>query len=85
MNKMKIAFALALLTVCSSGAIAQTGKPRGFLAETDAAQSDHEADKRTVPLDPQRERQALRIFLKSVQDQIVSADRLCPLQNTSSS
>ena len=78
MKKMKIAFALSLLTLCSSGAIAQTGKPRGFLAESQAAQSEHEADKRMVPLDAQREKQALRIFLKSVQDQIVSAAEAMP-------
>lgn len=78
MKKMKIAFALALLTVCSSSAITQPGKPRGLLAESNAAQSEHEADKRADPLDPQRERQALRIFLKSVRDQIVSAAEAMP-------
>jgi hypothetical protein len=57
------------------GTLAQTGKPSSMfpLVETNAAQSEHEPDKRTVPLDAQRERQALRIFLKSVQDQVGSA------------
>jgi hypothetical protein len=60
---------------CSADAIAQTGKPSGILlAESDAAHSDHEPDKRTVPLDAQQERQALRIFLKSVQIGIASAE-----------
>jgi len=80
MKPMKMAIALALLAACNVGALAQTGKPNGMLllAETNAAQSEHEPDKRTVPLDAQRERQALRIFLKSVQDQIVSAAEAMP-------
>jgi uncharacterized damage-inducible protein DinB len=79
MKKMKMPFALALLAACSAGAFAQTGKPNGILlAESDAAQSEHEHDKRTVPLDAHRERQALRIFLKSVQDQIVSSAEAMP-------
>ena len=79
MKKMKIALALAFLTVCSADAIAQTDKPRGIVStESDAAQSEHEPERRTVPLDARRERQALRIFLKSVQDQIVSAAEAMP-------
>jgi len=71
---------LALLAACNVGALAQTGKPSSMvlLVETDAAQSEQEPVKRTVPLDAQRERQALRIFLKSVQDQIVSAAEAMP-------
>jgi uncharacterized damage-inducible protein DinB len=80
MKTMKMAFALACLAVCSAGAIAQTGTSGGtvLLAESDAAQSEHEPERRTVPLDAQREGQALRIFLKSVQDQIVSAAEAMP-------
>ena len=80
MKTMKMAIALALLAACNVGALAQTGKPSSMvlLVETNAAQSEHEPDKRTVPLDAQRERQALRIFLKSVQDQIVSAAEAMP-------
>lgn len=80
MKTMKMAITLALLAACNVGALAQTGKPSSMvlLVETNAAQSEHEPDKRTVPLDAQRERQALRIFLKSVQDQIVSAAEAMP-------
>jgi len=80
MKPMKMAIALALLAACNVGALAQTGKPSSMvlLVQTNAAQSEHERDKRTVPLDAQRERQALRIFLKSVQDQIVSAAEAMP-------
>jgi uncharacterized damage-inducible protein DinB len=80
MKTMKMAIALALLAACNVGALAQTGKPSSmvFLVETNAAQSEHEPDKRTAPLDAQRERQALRIFLKSLQDQIVSAAEAMP-------
>ena len=79
MKKMKIAFGLAILTLSSADAIAQTDKPRGIvLAKSDAAQSEHQSERRTIPLDAQRERQALRIFLKSVQDQIVSAAEAMP-------
>ena len=80
MKTMKMAIALALLAACNVGALAQTGKPSSMvlLVETNAAQSEQEPVKRTVPLDAQRERQALRIFLKSVQDQIVSAAEAMP-------
>jgi len=80
MKTMKMAIRLALLAACNVGALAQTGKPSSMilLVETNAAQSEHEPDKRTVPLDAQRERQALRIFLKSVQDQVVSAAEAMP-------
>ena len=78
MEKMEIAFALALLTVCSADAIAQTDKPRGIVLAESEAQSEHAPERRTVSLDAQRERQALRIFLKSVQDQIVSAAEAMP-------
>ncbi len=80
MKTMNMATALALLAACNVGALAQTGKPSSMvvLVETNAAQSEQKPDKRTVPLDAQRERQALRIFLKSVQDQIVSAAEAMP-------
>jgi uncharacterized damage-inducible protein DinB len=80
MKTMKTAITLALLAACNVGALAQTGKPSSIflLVEINAAQSEHEPERRTVPLDAQRERQALRIFLKSVQDQIVSAAEAMP-------
>jgi len=80
MKTMKTVFAFACLAVCSTGAIAQAGTSGGpvLLAERGAAQAEREPERRTVPLDAQRERQALRIFLKSVQDQIVSAAEAMP-------
>lgn len=39
---------------------------------------DQASSKRTVPLDAEREKQAFRIFLKSVKDQIVSAAAAMP-------
>jgi len=80
MKTMKMAFALALLTACNAGALAQTGTRSSLVlfAESDAAQSEPEPNKHTTALDAQRESQALRIFLKSVQDQIVSAAEAMP-------
>ena len=80
MKMMKMAFASALLAACSAAATAQTGKVDGkiLLAQNAAAQSEHQPDSRTVPLDAQREKQALKIFLKSVQEQIVSAAEAMP-------
>ena len=73
MKRIKLLFAFALLAVCTVGANAQSSDPIElvFLAENGAAQS--EAEKPSVPLDARREKQALRIFLKSVEDQIESA------------
>jgi len=75
MKTKQLIFALALAAACSVGAMAQTGHFNGniLLAQNDAAQSGHQPEKRTLPLDAQREKQALRIFLKRVQEQIVSA------------
>src|SRR5438128_12179018 len=80
MKTIQIAFALAVAAACSVGAMAQTGQLNGniLLAQNDAAQSGHQPDPRTAPLDAQREKQALRIFLKSVQEQIVSAAEAMP-------
>src|SRR5260370_34798539 len=77
--KTKMALALILLTACSA-AIAQTWRPISVvpLAENEAAQSGHEPDKSTTTLDAQRERQALRICLKIVQETIVSAAEAMP-------
>jgi uncharacterized damage-inducible protein DinB len=51
----------------------------GLLAKNRvSSQSDHQPDQRTTPLDAQREKQALQIFLKSVQEQIVSAAEAMP-------
>jgi hypothetical protein len=56
MKTMKMTIALALLAACNVGALGQTGKPSSMvlLVQTNAAQSEHERDKRTVPLDAQR-------------------------------
>ncbi len=77
--KTKMALALTLLAACSA-ATAQTGRPISvvLLAQNDAAQSGHEPDKGTTPLDAQRERQALQICLKIVQETIVSAAEAMP-------
>lgn len=78
MKRTKLLFALALLAVCDTAASAQSSRPGKvvLLAENDAAQS--EAERPSIPLDARREKQALRIFLKSVQDQIVSAAEAMP-------
>src|ERR1700747_321182 len=64
------------------GPLAQSGcgpNKIGLLAENHvSSQSDHQPDQRTTPLDAQREKQALQIFLKSVQEQIVSAAEAMP-------
>ena len=79
MKKMEIALALALLAVCRADAIAQTDKAgRIFLVQSDEEFEYAPAERRTVSLNAQRERQALRIFLKSIQDQIVSAAEAMP-------
>src|SRR5579864_4017659 len=80
MRKMKIALALALVAACSASAIAQTTQPRSvvLLAENDAAQSGHQPEKSTVPLDAQQEKAALRVFLKDIQHQIVSTAEAMP-------
>jgi len=80
MRKMKMALALALVAACSASAIAQTTQPRSvvLLAENDAAQSGHQPDKSTVPLDAQQEKAALRVFLKDIQHQIVSTAEAMP-------
>ena len=76
MKTMKLAFALVLLAACSTGAIAQTEKT--LLEQGDAAQSQQGTDRGATALDAQREKQALKIFLKSVQEQIVSAAEAMP-------
>src|SRR5438874_682290 len=81
MKTKQLIFALALAAACSIGAIAQTSQLTGniLLAQSNAPQSAHpQPDPRTVPLDAQREKQALRIFLKRVQEQIVSAAEAMP-------
>lgn len=78
MKRMKLLFAFALLAGCTVGANARSSDPSElvFLAENGVAQS--EAEKPSDPLDARREKQALRIFLKSVQDQIESAAEAMP-------
>src|SRR5438105_12218105 len=76
MKTMKMAVALAFLVACSTGAMAQTDK--NLLWQSNAALAQQGSDRGTAVLDAQRERQALRIFLKSVQQQIVSAADAMP-------
>jgi DinB superfamily len=78
MKRIKLLFALALLAVCTVGANAQSNNPSElvFLAGNGTAHS--EAEKPSSPLDARREKQALRVFLKSVQDQIESAAEAMP-------
>jgi len=76
MKTMKTALAWALLAACSTGAMAQTDK--NLLSQSNAALAQQGSDRGAAVLDAQRERQALRIFLKSVQRQIVSAADAMP-------
>ncbi|HKV82652.1 MAG TPA: DinB family protein [Candidatus Sulfotelmatobacter sp.] len=78
MKRMKLLITLALLAMCTAGATAQSSEPEKLilLAENGVGQSD--AEKTSVSLDARREKQALRIFLKSVEDQIESAAEAMP-------
>src|SRR5215469_4907557 len=69
MRMMKVGFALVLLAACSSGAIAQTGG-------TGASVSD--SAKGMGSLDADREKQAFRVFLKDIQQQIVTTAEAMP-------
>ena len=77
MDHMKRIFALLFWLTYGGTALAQTEQSDrlALLRQTAVLR---EAAKEPVPLDAQRERQALSIFLKSVQDQIVSAAEAMP-------
>ena len=75
MNKMKLACALGLLAACSAAVIAQTGSSS---APGHVDGVGMQPSKQSVSLDAEKEKQALRIFLKSVRDQIVPAAEAMP-------
>jgi len=72
MNKMKCAVALGVLLASSAFAIAQTGNSSAM--ESVGMQPSGQS----APLDAEKEKQAFRIFLKSVREQIVSAAEAMP-------
>ena len=76
MKTIKMTLAWALLAACSFDAMAQTDK--NLLSQSNAALAQQVSDRGAAVLDAQREKQALRIFLKSVQGQIVSAADAMP-------
>lgn len=71
MTALQLVLALGLLTVSGAATIAQT-KPAGPAGNTDEAGMPAPA-KQTAPLDAKREKQAFRIFFKSVGGEIVPA------------
>jgi uncharacterized damage-inducible protein DinB len=68
-------FAFLLWLACSGIALAQTDQQHKNVlgAQSGIAASNQHADNSTAPLDPQREKRAVQIFLKSVQTEIVAA------------
>jgi uncharacterized damage-inducible protein DinB len=70
-----------LFCLASSGIlVAQAGAPGGVrsVAQAGKARGQPAAERDIAPLDPQREKRALQVFLKSVQKQIVSAAESMP-------
>lgn len=78
MQKLNVQLTLAILILCSTFAKSQSSEESkmAFMTKNDAAQS--RTVDFSVTLDAQRESQALRIFLKSVQGQITSAAEAMP-------
>jgi len=78
MKGMQSIFIFLLALTCSSIALAHTDRrDRTFLVvQSGMAASQQRADK--AALDPQREKRAIQVFLKSVQTQIVSAADAMP-------
>lgn len=72
MNKMKIAVASRVLLASSAFAIAQTDNSSAL------GSVGMQPSGKSVPLDAEKEKQALRIFLKSVREQIVPAAEAMP-------
>jgi uncharacterized damage-inducible protein DinB len=79
-RQMKLTFTLLLVLTCTSITLAQTDGPDRPVSASEArtAASQQNADKGAATLDAQREKRALRVFLKSVQTQIVSAAEAMP-------
>jgi uncharacterized damage-inducible protein DinB len=80
MRQMKSIFTFLFLLGCSSIALAQTDGPGTIVlvAQTGVAVRQQHADQGATPLDAQREKRALQVFLKSVQTKIVSAADAMP-------
>ena len=76
MKTIKTVLAWALLAAGNTGAMAQTDKD--LPPRSNGALAQQGSDRGAAVLDAQREKQALRIFLKSVQGQIVSAADAMP-------
>jgi hypothetical protein len=77
---MKSIFTFLLLLGCSRIALAQPDRPGTMIlvAQTGAAVCRQHADQGATPLDAEREKRALQVFLKSVQTKIVSAADAMP-------
>jgi uncharacterized damage-inducible protein DinB len=70
--------ASAILLACTSIAPAETDKPRVLLAQTAVPLPRQTDEKGPATLDPQRERRALQILLRSLEKEIVSAADAMP-------
>jgi uncharacterized damage-inducible protein DinB len=80
MMRMKLIFMFLLAMASSSIALAQTEVPgrTALVARAGMAASQQNAHEGPVALDAPQEKRALRVFLKSVQTQIVSAADAMP-------
>jgi uncharacterized damage-inducible protein DinB len=79
MRQMKSITVFSLVLAGSGIAPAQTDAPgRIVLAAANGMAASQHADKDAAALDAQREKRAMRVFLKSVQTQIVSAADAMP-------
>ena len=80
MKLMKWIFVLTLWMAYGSIALAKTDQASGvvLVTHTGIEVAQQTAETSTAPLDAHREKQALQIFLKSVQGQIVSAAEAMP-------
>ena len=78
MKRTKLLFVSVVVTLCTAAAIAQSSEAGTAVLSPENIPAQSVAEKPAVTLDARRESQALRILLKSVQDQIVSAAEAMP-------
>ncbi len=80
MKTMNWIFASLLLLACNNVALAQTKKPSSavLVAQTAIPAAQERADKGATPLDAQREKHALQVFLKLGRTLIVSTADAMP-------